>query len=105
MSAPVITRAVQDWPAELAVDDIIPRMIVSVPGRLHEEYAPQTLSAFAKVFGVHAAAIEAMGHHGAELTAALVISGEQHVAFSVRYERHRGGGFRWRCTQHAGRAK
>lgn len=104
MSAPVttLTNALA-WPEQLRGTGIIPRLVVDVPGRLHEVYEPLTLDAFARIFGAHAAAIETMQHVGATLTAALVIDGTPHLAFVVRYERRRGR-CGWRCTQHAGRA-
>lgn len=98
MNAPAIDRSVRAWPEQLRGDGIVPRLVVDVPGRLHERYEPVMLSGFAKLFSVHAEAIEAMQHAGATITALLVIHGHEHVAFTVRYERHRGG-LRWRCTQ------
>lgn len=103
MSAPVTTNlaATLAWPEQLR-EGIVPRLVVDVPGRLHEVYEPPTLDAFARIFGAHAAAIEVMQHVGATITALLVIGGHEHVAFVVRYERRRGR-CGWRCTQHAGR--
>lgn len=103
MSAPILDRSVRAWPEQLRGDGIVPRLIVDVPGRLHERYEPVMLSGFAKLFSVHAQAIEVMQHVGATITALLVIGGHEHVAFVVRYERRRGR-CGWRCTQHAGRA-